>query len=49
MLLVVVCCLLVLLVLLFCKSASSIILGFRGERERESGGLDLGWNVGWVG
>lgn len=36
MLLVVVCCLLLLLVLLFCKSVSSIILGFfRGERERE--------------
>lgn len=47
MLLVVVCCLLLLLVLLFCKSVSSIILGFfRRERERECGGLDLGWNVG---
>lgn len=48
MLLVVVCCLLLLLVLLFCKSVSSIILGFfrERERERECGGLDLGWNVG---
>lgn len=46
MLLVVVCCLLVLLVLLFCKSVSSIILGFRGEKESGGLDLDLSWNVG---
>lgn len=50
MLLVVVCCLLLLLVLLFCKSVSSIILGFFRERERES---VMAWTWvgmwGWVG
>lgn len=44
----VLCCLLALLVLLFCKSVSSIILGFRGEREREWWpGLGLECGGGW--
>lgn len=41
-----VCCLLVLLVLLFCKSVSSIILGFRGREWWPGPGLECG---GWVG